>query len=161
MRITTIPAQITTVEDRLTANLSMTQFFILIISCLLGLIIFLLIPPWLKISYLKLIILLPFFLISTLAIRIKDQLLITTLKIMIDYQLRAHIYVLDKTILDKPIKIQAKIGQDHSPTEHVFKLEKTFQFKPANLNLNRYRHNQRVIFKVNKQGGLDVGMVKN
>jgi hypothetical protein len=56
MRSTVIPAQITTVEDKITGNLSLTQIILLIIPVFILTILFSLVPPVMKLGIFKTIL---------------------------------------------------------------------------------------------------------
>ena len=53
MRTTVIPAQITTVEDRIGANLNLTQIVLLLASLFIATFIYATFPPKLVISFFK------------------------------------------------------------------------------------------------------------
>ncbi len=53
MRTTIIPAQITTVEDKIIGNITMQQMMILLVSIFFGVLIFVLFPPTMKIALYK------------------------------------------------------------------------------------------------------------
>ena len=93
MRNTLVPAQITTVEDKITANLNLKQILIIICLIFIDLFIFGIFPPFFKLYLYKDIIL--FILDSNLlllAIRIKGILMIDYLILVIKYYIRPGYY---------------------------------------------------------------------
>ena len=74
MKTTIIPAQITTVEDKIAGNLNLTQIIILMIPVLWTAFVYVGLPPATKLSLYKLpLILLVVFVCMTLALRIKGK----------------------------------------------------------------------------------------
>jgi len=52
MKTTTVPAQVTTVEDRLAGNLSLTQLLLLVCPVFVSCLIYVVFPPFIKNIYL-------------------------------------------------------------------------------------------------------------
>lgn len=105
MRSTIVPAQITSVEDKITSFLNLKQIVILIINLVLIMIQFLVIPPFVKFSLLKVLLA---FILSALLIpmtfKYKEIILLDHLVLIISYNLRPKTYVLikdDEFLLDK------------------------------------------------------------
>lgn len=97
MKSTVVPAQITTVEDKIAGNLSVTQLMLLIAPVMLTGLLFAIVPPMIKLTAIKLTVALVFaFVCLTLAVRIKGTLLLNWLIIIGRYNLRPRRYVLDK-----------------------------------------------------------------
>ena len=97
MKSTVVPAQITTVEDKIAGNLSVTQLMLLIAPVLLTGLMFTILPPMLQLTAYKLVVIALFGLACiTLAIRIKGELLLHWMVTIAKYNLRPAIHVLDK-----------------------------------------------------------------
>lgn len=97
MRISIVPAQITTVEDKIAGNVSVQQAVLLGIPILLGFIIALVFPPSGQFVAYKIAIVLGLFVIcGSLAIRIKDRIVAQWLKLIVVYSARPLYYVYDK-----------------------------------------------------------------
>ena len=95
MRISIIPAQITTVEDKITSSLNLTQIIILVMALVLSFLIYLVVPPFLKFSLLKIIpIIILCSSISSLAIRIDQDIVLNYLILYFAFFVRPKIYVL-------------------------------------------------------------------
>lgn len=97
MRTTIVPAQITTVEDKIAGNLTLTQIFLLLTPIFFGSIIYLIFPPQLHFAIYKLpIIAFVFLVCCTLAIRIKGKVIIQWLVILLRYNNRPRYFVANK-----------------------------------------------------------------
>ena len=97
MRISIVPAQITTVEDKIAGNVSVQQAMLLGVPILFGFIIALLFPPSGQFVAYKIAIVLGLFIIcGSLAIRIKDRIVAQWLKLFVIYSARPLYYVYDK-----------------------------------------------------------------
>lgn len=97
MRISIVPAQITTVEDKIAGNVSVQQAMLLGVPILFGFIIALVFPPSGQfVAYKIAIVLGLFFVCGSLAIRIKDRIVAQWLKLFVIYSARPLYYVYDK-----------------------------------------------------------------
>lgn len=97
MRISIVPAQITTLEDKIAGNVSVQQAALLGVPILFGFIIALLSPPSGQFVAYKIAIVFGLFLVcGSLAIRIKDRIVAQWLKLFVIYSARPLRYVYDK-----------------------------------------------------------------
>lgn len=97
MRTRIIPAQITTVEDKIAGNLSLTQLLLLVFPAFITAIVYVGLPPILSFSIYKLpIILLSIIICCSLAVRIKDKLVLNWITIFLSFNVRPKYYVLNK-----------------------------------------------------------------
>ncbi len=97
MRISIVPAQITTVEDKIAGNVSVQQAMLLGIPILFGFIIALVFPPSGQFVAYKIAIVLGLFVVcGSLAIRIKDRIVAQWLKLFVIYSARPLYYIYDK-----------------------------------------------------------------
>lgn len=100
MRTTIIPAQITTVEDKIAGNLSMAQILIMLIPVGLTAMIYVLMSPSMKLVPYKLFLIIAVTLICLiLAIRIKDKIVAEWLGILLKYSGRPRYYLFNKNNL--------------------------------------------------------------
>ena len=100
MRTTIIPAQITTVEDKIAGSLNMTQILILLFPVLWTALIYVLVYPVMKLSAFKLtLILLITLLCVILILRIKDKIIAEWLGVLLKYWLRPKYYLFNKNDL--------------------------------------------------------------
>ncbi len=124
MRTTVIPAQITTVEDRIAANLNLTQIVLLLASLFIATFIYAAFPPKLGFSMYKIpLFILAFLTCGILALRIKGKVVLNWLFILSAYYLRPKYYVFNKNDLAtrkdefvikavKPKTVRAKIVKE-------------------------------------------------
>jgi hypothetical protein len=97
MRVTAVPAQITTVEDRIVGRLNLEQLLLLCAPVFGGGLLYAVIPPSMDITLYKiafLILVAP--LCGILAIRIKGKLVLFWLVILFRYWIRPRYYVFSK-----------------------------------------------------------------
>jgi hypothetical protein len=100
MRTTIIPAQITTVEDKIVGSLSMTQILIMMIPVGLTALIYILFAPSMKLVSYKLILIASITLTCLiLAIRIKDKIVAEWLRVLFTYSNRPKYYLFNKNSL--------------------------------------------------------------
>jgi len=111
MRTTIIPAQITTIEDKIAGSLSLTQILILIIPIFWTAVIYVVIGPTMKVTSLKLCLVLVVLIICLLLIiRIKDKIVANWLKVIVSYQNRPRYWLYNKNdltnrIVDIPLEV--------------------------------------------------------
>lgn len=100
MKTTTVPAQVTTVEDKIAGNLTLSQLLLLIAPLFIGCAIYLIFPPVLHITPLKFIISFLILAIAAIsAIRVKGKLVIFWGVVLIRYRLRPRYHVFNKNDL--------------------------------------------------------------
>ena len=97
MRTTIIPAQITTVEDKVAGSLNMTQVLILMTPILWTAIVYILLIPSMKLTSFKLVLIIISTTISgILALRIKDKIVAEWLGVLLKYRLRPKYWLYNK-----------------------------------------------------------------
>src|SRR6266496_2004404 len=97
MRATTIPAQITTVEDKIAGNLNMTQVALLAVPIIFTAMAYTAFPPTFHFALYKLpLILLVAILCVVLSIRINGKVLISWLVVVLKFNFRPRYYLFDK-----------------------------------------------------------------
>jgi len=97
MRTTIVPAQITTVEDKIAANLNITQIFLLILPVFFGSIIYLVFPPQLHFALYKLPLMICIaFICCILAVRIKGKVIVHWIVILLRYNTRPRYFIANK-----------------------------------------------------------------
>lgn len=97
MRTTTVPAQITTVEDKVAGELSLIQLLLLVAPIFGGAAIFVVLPPFFASSPYKIVIIVCLaVLFAMLAIRIKGKIVLTWLLILTRYNTRPRYYLFNK-----------------------------------------------------------------
>lgn len=162
MRTTIVPAQITTVEDKIAGNLGISQLLLLITPVFLGSAMFAVLPPFLGSAPYKLVLLVCLaVLCGTLAIRIKGKILLLWIVVVVRYNIRPKYYLFDKNdthLRDLPHEVKAEEVEENTatqeenypilaqlPTAEVVKIESIITNPQANL-----------YFKTNRKGKLSV-----
>ena len=97
MKSTVVPAQITTVEDKIAGSLNFIQIILLVFSLIIGTAFYGLIPPKLHLSSLKIVLMIgEFAFFGLLALRYKGRILADWLVIYLRYKARPRIYIFTK-----------------------------------------------------------------
>jgi hypothetical protein len=97
MKSTVVPAQITTVEDKIAGSLNFIQIILLVFSLIIGTAFYGLIPPKLHLSSLKIVFMIAEFAVfGLLALRYKGRILADWLVIYLRYKARPRIYIFTK-----------------------------------------------------------------
>ena len=97
MKQTVVPAQVTTVEDRIVGNLGLTQIVLLSLPVLAAGVVFAAFPPVMHVSLYKLILLTLFVtLCGGLAIRVKGKIVLLWIIVRLRYNIRPGYYVFNK-----------------------------------------------------------------
>lgn len=162
MKTVIVPAQITTVEDRVAGNLSMTQLGLITSPLLVNTTLYIVLPPGLQIAAYKIVILVfAACLLPSLAIRIKGKVVISWFAIFVHYMLRPQRYLLDKNDLylrdtahDMPApQMTNEVAEETGLAiqQPIVTVAETIQVQTMLDNPNLSLH-----FKRGKKGGLDV-----
>ncbi len=97
MRTRVIPAQITTVEDKIVGNLNIAQMLMLMAPVFFTTLVYVLLPPSMSFVLYKLVIsLIVFVVFTTLSLRIKGKVVANWLAVLFKYNLRAKYYIYNK-----------------------------------------------------------------
>lgn len=97
MRTTVIPAQITTVEDKIAGNLNLTQIVLLLVSLFMATFIYATFPEKLHFSMYKIVlIVIQFFVFITLSLRVKGKIILNWVFILSSYYFRPGYYIYSK-----------------------------------------------------------------
>lgn len=162
MKTTVVPAQVTTVEDKVAGNLSFTQLLLIISPVFIGGGVFILLPPLLGFSYLKLLICSILAAICmTLAIRVKGKILLQWIVVLAKYNSRPRLYLFNKNDsylrqhLEKPGITEIEQATDKheviaEPATELLPVHQLVQAENAISDPNRKFHLKRV------KGGLRV-----
>lgn len=162
MKTTVVPAQITTVEDKIAGSLTFQQIILLVMSLIIGTAIYLLVPPKLHVSAIKAaLMLIQFALLGILAIRISGKILAEWLVVYLRYSLRPRVYIFKKSDLAQrevilPIFERAK--KESAITIKSAAKQKKRQLPESNLDLKNWlsKPDSSLSVKPAKKGGLDV-----
>jgi hypothetical protein len=163
MKTTVVPAQITTVEDRIIGNFTFAQILILIIPLVTSTALYLLISPKLHLNVFKTFLIgSQFFFFGLLASRINGKIMADWLSIFLRFSLRPRIYVFTKNDLTSRELSPVIFEQTVAPTEKPKKecVEKPALTFPESTRLNRLLADPTlsVRFELSKKGGLNVSL---
>ncbi|HVA11355.1 MAG TPA: PrgI family protein [Candidatus Dormibacteraeota bacterium] len=152
MKTATVPAQITTVEDKIAGNLTLQQASLLASPLFVDFALYAALPTTLKLNAYKLVLMIVATLTSSLlAVRVRGRILLAWAITMLKYNARPRYYVFDKnntyfrsaeSVLVKEAKAQTVVGikqavqSDASQlsVEDVFKLEHILAHPSAKLS---------------------------
>lgn len=174
MRATTIPAQITTVEDKIAGNLNMTQVALLAVPIIFAAMVYTAFPPTFHFAIYKLpLILIVAVLCVGLSLRINGKVIISWLIVVLRFNLRPKYYLFDKNdeyLRDMYLpEIEKKPFRLSLP--NFLKSKKKVEGIPARsfsisdlMKLQDFIHNPEYSFsfKVSEKGGINVifGQIK-
>jgi hypothetical protein len=97
MKATIVPAEVTSVEDKITANLSMSQLILFAMPMFMGALMYWILPPSMDFSLYKLVVIGLITVISfILAIRINGKIVFLWLITISRYNRRPKLYLFDK-----------------------------------------------------------------
>ena len=162
MKITVVPAQITTVEDRVAGNFGFSQLILFAIPIFGGSLLFAVLPPSMDVSLYKIIIICVMAVVACiLAIRIKGKIILLWLIVLLRYNLRPKLYLFNKNTSsyrkDYP-KPPSPPKQKATSTkkEALVPLPKLGFAEKAQLYAAFDNPASRLQFKTTKKGGLNV-----
>jgi hypothetical protein len=99
MKVTVVPAQVTTVEDRIVGSLGFSQLVLIVTPVFIAAALFAVLPPAMGSAVYKYVIMgVLAFLCCLLAIRIKGKILAAWLIVILRYNLRPKYYLFDKNV---------------------------------------------------------------
>ena len=166
MRSQVIPAQITTVEDKIAGDFSLTQIMLLLLPVLLTSAIYAFMPPSMMLVVYKLVLasVLAIFCIS-LAIRVKGRLVASWLLVFARYTLRPKFYTYNKNtalyreviepevltnVVKETVRQKKQAGHVSAPNiRDILQLNHILDTTDFNF-----------IYKAGKKGGLNVAFEK-
>lgn len=165
MRTTIIPAQITTVEDKIAGNLNFTQILLLMVPVFWTTIVYALLYPKMHLNMFKIpVILVVLVLCLVLSLRIKGKVVLNWLIVLLRFNIRPKYYVFNKNdeylrVLDLPVfeKKQVKLLSHFKASKaEVAKVANFGDVELAKLENLINKKGVSLSFKLNTQGGLNV-----
>lgn len=169
MRSTVIPAQITTVEDKIAGSLSMTQVMLLMVPVIFATLTYIILPQRMQIETYKIALVLVVLLFSViLSLRIKGKVVLNWLTILLKYNLRAKYYIYNKNdvflrdiVLLKTDKSNVKLfGKALSKNEAKLKVKLPLIQDSIRIKNFIKNPNYSLSLKPSKRGGLYVAVNK-
>lgn len=156
MKSTVVPAQITTVEDKIAGSLTFIQIILLVFSLIFGTGIYGLVSPKLHLTTVKIILMATQFIIfGSLAIRYHGRIIADWLVIYLRYKVRPRVYIYSKNDpigREQPGDYKA-VRKEELHKEAVNNNEKVGKTTDHLINIDP---NSIVSVKPSKKGGLDV-----
>ncbi len=164
MKVTVVPAQVTTVEDRVAGNLSFSQLILFAIPVFGGSLLYAILPPFMGASLYKIVFIAIFALICTiLAIRIKGKIVLLWLITLLRYRLRPRRYVFNKNtpvsredypvvpdVTEKSSEVSKQEKREVPPLLGL--TEKAYLYDMLSDPIGRLR------FDITKKGGINVSI---
>lgn len=99
MKVTVVPAQVTTVEDRIIGNLGFSQMLLLVVPVFASAALFVILPPFMGSAVYKFVLMgVMAALCCVLAIRIKGKILAAWIILILRYNLRPKYYLFNKNV---------------------------------------------------------------
>ncbi len=171
MRTTVIPAQITTVEDKIAGSLNLSQIVLLIIPAIFTTVTYTVLPPRFQLVWYKFpLILIVLTLCLTLALRIKGKIVLSWLMVIVRFNVRPKYYVFNKNDAYTRQTYLPQLEKRHFKLFNFTKAKKKKEIMiPASsfgikdlMNLKDFIHNPNysLSFRTNNKGGLYVSLVK-
>lgn len=166
MKVTVVPAQVTTVEDRIIGNLGLSQVLILVVPVFASALLFAVLPPAMGSAAYKYVIMVIIVLLACiLAIRIKGKILALWLVTVLRYNVRPKYYLFDKNTSafrqDYPPIIIPKVDKKTDTTEKKQSARPRLN-TPETAKVLAVIENPAAKFRLeaNKKGGLNVRLTE-
>lgn len=166
MRTTTVPAQITTVEDKIIGELNMTQLMLLVTPIFIGAGIFVILPPFFNYAVYKVVVIVCIAAIfAALAIRIKGRVVLHWLLILIRYSARPRYYLYNKNDthmrdIPKPEAPQAAVKKAEPKKTHKVALPRLSTAELVQIERLITDPQTNLRFTTDKKGGLRVHLTE-
>lgn len=166
MKATVVPAQVTTVEDKVAGNLGLSQLMLFATPVFGGSLLYAALPPSMGVAMYKLVILGIVTVISCiLAIRIKGKIIASWLFVLLRYALRPKYYLFNKNALiyrreyaePKTTEQKAEVVATKKPASTLPKLG---LLESAELHAMLSNLAVNLTFETTKKGGLNVRLEK-
>jgi hypothetical protein len=163
MKSTIVPAQITTVEDKIAGNLTLSQLLLLSAPIFGGSILYIVFPPTLHFALYKIVMVALLSLIfGLMAIRVKGTILLLWAVIIVRYNLRPRYHIFDKNHVHMRDRDEEFVEDDFE--QEVSKVEQSIVRTLPLLStaetaqLEQFLSDPRVTlsFKPTKKGGMSV-----
>ncbi len=166
MRTRIIPAQITTVEDKIAGNFSLTQIIILLTPVLFTTLVYTFLPPTMMFVLYKLTLTAVYMTICTiLAFRVRGKIIASWIIILTRFNLRPKYYVFNKN--DIFLRKVSNVNVENITKANLVDVteKKEVQTTPSIKDLLRLNHlieekDFNLSYRASKKGGLHVAFEK-
>lgn len=166
MKVTVVPAQVTTVEDRIIGSLGFSQLMLLVVPIFVGAAVFAVLPPAMGSSIYKYVIMGVLALICcVLAIRIKGKILALWLIVILRYNLRPRYYLFNKNVTTLRAQYETKHEEADQKKESTH-IQKTITVpklglpETAKVLATIENPAAKLRFETTKKGGLNVRLTE-
>ena len=166
MKATVVPAQVTTIEDRIMGNLGFSQLALFVVPVFVAAGLFIILPPVMHGSpYKYLVAILIGIVCGVLAIRVKGKIILLWLVTILRYNLRPKYYLFKKSTATyredyrahKPDTVEEANKQQTKQITQIPKLA----FHDAAYVLNTINNPEsKLRFEMTKKGGLNVRLTE-
>jgi len=166
MKVTVVPAQVTTVEDRIIGNLGFSQMLLLIVPVFVGAALFAALPPLMGSSpYKYMIIGILALVCCILSIRIKGKIIALWLVTILRYNLRPKFYLFNKntTALREEYEAKRSGGASKTPiakTKKIISIPKLELREAIKVYATIDNPAAKLRFETTKKGGLNVRLTE-
>jgi hypothetical protein len=163
MKSTTVPAQVTTVEDKIAGNLNLAQLLLLAASVFGGFALYIVVPPMMHFSLIKVMLCLVIMLVfASLAIRVRGRILALWVGTILRYNLRPRYYLYDKN--DTYLRVSEQEAPKEVAETNTIEVTDTDKHSALDIPMNKRIQLETVMadptaqlaFETNKKGGLHV-----
>jgi len=162
MRSTVIPAQITTVEDKIAGNFNLSQILLMMAPVLMATLLYTIIPTTMSFGRGKIITTIIFSIVFlTLAIRVKTKIIGEWLIVWLRFKLRPQVYVFDKN----DNYLRPGVVKEKAKKEVRIKVAEKVKVKETVSDEDKVRwqniiegRNKSLSFEFNQKGGLHVAL---
>ena len=165
MKVTVVPAQVTTIEDRIMGSLSLSQLLIMLLPVFIGAALFAILPPSMGSAIYKYILIGIIALICLiLSIRIKGKIVALWIVTVLRYNLRPKYYLYNKNVATLRSDY-AEVKNEESKTEttdneHKITLPKLGTLETARVLAAIEHPASNLRFETTKKGGLNVRLTE-
>ena len=165
MKVTVVPAQVTTIEDRIMGSLSLSQLLIMLLPVFIGAALFAILPPAMGSAIYKYVLIGILTLICLiLAIRIKGKIVALWIVTVLRYNLRPKFYLYNKNVTtlrtDYAEVKKEEVKTESSKEEIKISLPKLGTMETARVLAAIENPASNLRFETTKKGGLNVRLTE-
>lgn len=170
MKQAVVPAQVTTIEDRIAGNLNLSQLLLLVAPIFIGSLLYFALPPIGHPAIYKFVMLAMLFLLcGILAIRIKGKIVLFWIIILASYNVRPRYYLFNKQsqhgrellatekLIEEEVEVEEKATQARQPlslsTADMLHVRSILDNPASNLRFENRKGNLYVRITEIKQEG--------
>jgi len=166
MKVTVVPAQVTTVEDRIIGNLGFSQMLLMVVPVFASAALFVILPPFMGNALYKYIIMgVMAALCCILAVRVKGKILASWIILILRYNVRPKYYLFNKnvsTLRESYTSKQEKVAEAPAPVKKKVQPVRLRLDQPVTAKLLATIENPaaKVRFETGKRGTLHVRLTE-